>query len=329
MVEKFYYSMGEVTEMFDLEPSVIRYWCKQFTCLNPKRNAKGNRMFTAQDIERLKRIYHLLKEKKMTIEGAQKAMRKRNVVAEGEDTDVALLERLQNLRSLLVDMRNSIGEEDAIVENSVEEPVVETEVAEVEEIAEVAQVAEVAEVVAAAEPVLETIVEPEPEVEQVVEPIVEVEPEDEPEVEEIAEVETESEVEETEEAAETVEVVEDVAVEEELSIDEIFVEETTEETTDELVEEVVVEEQLTEELTEEPTEEPATEVPTEEPTEEQPAVESLFDNQPMMPFGDEVVETPTEEAEPVQKAKRPRRKLKGEEGVVERPLFPFYEQTLF
>ena len=307
MVEKFYYSMGEVTEMFDLEPSVIRYWCKQFTCLNPKRNAKGNRMFTAQDIERLKRIYHLLKEKKMTIEGAQKAMRKRNVVADGEDTDVALLERLQNLRSLLVDMRNSIGEEDAIVENSVEEPVVEAEV---------------------------------------VEPIVEVEPEDEPEVEEIAEVETEPEVEETEEAAETIEVVEDVAAEEELSIDEIFVEETTEETTDELVEEVVVEEQLTEEPTEEPAteesteepteeliEEPATEEPTEEsteePIEEQPAVESLFESQPMMPFGEEVVETPTEEAEPVQKAKRPRRKLKGEEGVVERPLFPFYEQTLF
>ena len=326
MVEKFYYSMGEVTEMFDLEPSVIRYWCKQFTCLNPKRNAKGNRMFTAQDIERLKRIYHLLKEKKMTIEGAQKAMRKRNVVAEGEDTDVALLERLQNLRSLLVDMRNSIGEEDAIVENSVEEPVVETEVAEVEEIAEVDEVAEVAELVAAAEPVLETIVEPEPEVEQVIEPIVEDEPEDEPEVEETEEVEESAEVEET---AETVEVVEDVAAEEELSIDEIFVEETTEE----LVEEVVVEEQLTEE----PTEESATEEPTEEPTkeptdesiEEQPAVESLFESQPMMPFGDEVVETPTEEAELVQKAKRSRRKLKGEEGVVERPLFPFYEQTLF
>ncbi len=327
MVEKFYYSMGEVTEMFDLEPSVIRYWCKQFTCLNPKRNAKGNRMFTAQDIERLKRIYHLLKEKKMTIEGAQKAMRKRNVVAEGEDTDVALLERLQNLRSLLVDMRNSIGEEDAIVENSVEEPVVKTEAAEI------AEVAEVAEVVAAAEPVLETIDEPEPEVEQLVEPIVEDEPEDEPEVEEIAEVETEPEVEETEEveesaeveeAAETVEVVEDVVAEEELSIDEIFVEETTEKTTEELVEEVVVEEQLTEEpATEEPTEES-----TDEPIEEQPAVESLFESQPMMPFGDEVVETPTED-EPVQKAKRSRRKLKGEEGVVERPLFPFYEQTLF
>ena len=62
MAEKLYYSMGEVTEMFDVEASLIRYWCSQFSCLRAKRNAKGNRMFSPQDIERLKRIHHLLKE---------------------------------------------------------------------------------------------------------------------------------------------------------------------------------------------------------------------------------------------------------------------------
>ena len=102
--------MGEVTEMFDVEPSLIRYWCSQFSCLRPKRNAKGNRLFSKQDIERLKRIHHLLKEKKMTIEGAQKAMRKRNIEAEEKDSDVALLEQLQLLRSMLVEMREGIGE---------------------------------------------------------------------------------------------------------------------------------------------------------------------------------------------------------------------------
>lgn len=112
MAEKLYYSMGEITEMFDVEPSVIRYWCKQFSCLKPKRNAKGNRMFTPQDVERLKRIHHLLKEKRMTIEGAQKAMSKRNIVAEENDSDMALLEQLQTLRAMLVDMRESIGEEE-------------------------------------------------------------------------------------------------------------------------------------------------------------------------------------------------------------------------
>ena len=110
MAEKLYYSMGEVTEMFDVEASLIRYWCSQFSCLRPKRNSKGNRMFTQQDLDRLKRIYHLLKEKKMTIEGAQKAMKKRVIEAEANDSDVALLERLQSLRASLVAMRDRIAD---------------------------------------------------------------------------------------------------------------------------------------------------------------------------------------------------------------------------
>lgn len=115
MAEKLYYSMGEVTEMFDVEPSVIRYWCTQFSCLRPKRNAKGNRLFSQQDIERLKRIHHLLRERRMTIEGAQKAMRKRTITAEEEsDNDLLLLEQLQTLRAMLVEMRESIGEEEPV-----------------------------------------------------------------------------------------------------------------------------------------------------------------------------------------------------------------------
>ena len=120
MAKKLYYSMGEVTEMFAVEPSLIRYWCTQFSCLRPKRNAKGNRMFSPQDIERLKRIHHLLKEKKMTIEGAQKAMRKRNIEAEDKDSDIALLEQLQSLRAMLVEMRDGIGNEEPIEESVVE-----------------------------------------------------------------------------------------------------------------------------------------------------------------------------------------------------------------
>ena len=119
---KLLYSMGEVTEMFDVEPSVIRYWCKQFTCLKPKRNAKGNRMFTPQDIELLKRIHHLLKDRRMTIEGAQKAMRKRAIAAEENDSDMALLEQLQVVRAMLVEMRESIGEEEPVEEVANNEP---------------------------------------------------------------------------------------------------------------------------------------------------------------------------------------------------------------
>lgn len=122
--------MGEVTEMFDVEPSLIRYWCSQFSCLQPKRNAKGNRMFTPQDIEQLKRIHHLLKERRMTIEGAKKAMRKRAIDAEENNSDLALLEQLQSLRAMLVEMREGIGEEEPIEEpttaTKADEPAVET-----------------------------------------------------------------------------------------------------------------------------------------------------------------------------------------------------------
>jgi DNA-binding transcriptional MerR regulator len=110
MVEKLFYSMGEVTEMFDVTPALVRYWCEQFDTVRPKRNAKGNRMFTPKDIEQLKLIYHLLKEKRMTIEGAKKAMRRGNLAVESV-TDIELLEHLQNLRAMLVEVRDSIGED--------------------------------------------------------------------------------------------------------------------------------------------------------------------------------------------------------------------------
>ena len=111
MAEKIYYSMGEITEMLDVEPATIRYWCSQFSCLAPKRNAKGNRLFSKQDVERLKRIHHLLKERKMTIEGAKKAMRKRTIEAENNNSDIALLEQLQTLRAMLVEMKEGVEEE--------------------------------------------------------------------------------------------------------------------------------------------------------------------------------------------------------------------------
>ena len=248
MAEKIYYSMGEVTEMFDVEPSLIRYWCSQFTCLRPKRNAKGNRLFSAQDIERLKRIHHLLKEKKMTIEGAKKAMRKRNIEAEKNDSDIALLEQLQLLRAKLVDMRDNMGEplpeedvDESAVDNTQTEPLLQ-------------QIAD--EVVAVAEQL----------VEKAVETVIEQSAKD-TQVEETKEVTIEDIFEEkSDKAADATETVVDVVTE---SVTEVAAE------TAEVV----------------------------------------------------VPEPPTPAAS--KKKRAPRRKLIGEEGVVERPLFPFYEQTLF
>ena len=101
------YSMGEVTEMFDVNASLIRYWESKFDCIKPHKNKKGNRMFTPSDIENFKLIYHLVKEKGMTLEGANSAMKRRN---KSVKRDVSILERLQNIRAMLVEGRESLGD---------------------------------------------------------------------------------------------------------------------------------------------------------------------------------------------------------------------------
>lgn len=105
---KLLYSMGEVTEMFDVNASLIRYWESKFDCIKPHKNKKGNRMFTPSDVENLKLIYHLVKEKGMTLEGANNTMRRRG---KSVKRDVSILERLQNIRAMLVEVRNSLGED--------------------------------------------------------------------------------------------------------------------------------------------------------------------------------------------------------------------------
>ncbi|HBY70301.1 MAG TPA: transcriptional regulator [Flavobacteriaceae bacterium] len=69
--EKRYYSIGEVAEAFDVNTSLIRFWEKEFDALKPKKNAKGNRKFTQEDIKNLEFIYHLVKERGFTLEGAK------------------------------------------------------------------------------------------------------------------------------------------------------------------------------------------------------------------------------------------------------------------
>lgn len=104
---KLLYSMGEVTEMFDVNASLIRYWESKFDCIKPHKNKKGNRMFTPSDVENLKLIYHLVKEKGMTLEGANMAMKRRG---KSVQRDVSILERLQHIRAMLLEVRESLGD---------------------------------------------------------------------------------------------------------------------------------------------------------------------------------------------------------------------------
>ena len=69
--EKLYYTIGEVAKAFDVNTSLLRFWEKEFSVIKPKKNAKGNRYFSKEDVKNIELIYHLVKEKGYTLEGAK------------------------------------------------------------------------------------------------------------------------------------------------------------------------------------------------------------------------------------------------------------------
>jgi DNA-binding transcriptional MerR regulator len=104
-VEKIYYSIGEVAELFEVNQSLIRFWEKEFDILKPKKNKKGNRLFTREDLENLKLIYHLVKEKGYTLNGAREKLRQnREDVAD----KVQIIETLTTLRKFLVELKKEL-----------------------------------------------------------------------------------------------------------------------------------------------------------------------------------------------------------------------------
>jgi len=72
--EKLYFPIGEVAEMFQVNTSLIRFWEKEFDILKPQKNKKGNRLFTAEDVGNLRLIFHLVKDKGYTLDGAKKML---------------------------------------------------------------------------------------------------------------------------------------------------------------------------------------------------------------------------------------------------------------
>ena len=74
--EKMFYSIGEIAKMFDVNTSLIRFWEKEFDIISPQKNPKGNRKFTKKDIYNFRIIYHLVKEKKFTLDGAKDKLKR-------------------------------------------------------------------------------------------------------------------------------------------------------------------------------------------------------------------------------------------------------------
>lgn len=98
--DKRYYSIGEVSKAFDVNASLIRFWDSEFDILKPKKNAKGNRMFTPEDVKNLQLIYHLVKERGFTLEGA------RTHLKEGQKKTLDKYDIISKLESIKVQLTN-------------------------------------------------------------------------------------------------------------------------------------------------------------------------------------------------------------------------------
>ena len=104
-ITKLYYSIGEVAQMFDVNTSLVRFWEKEFDILKPKKNKKGNRLFTQKDVDNLKIIYSLVKERGYTLDGAKKKLREnKSETIQSEE----IIERLKEIRGFLVELRDNL-----------------------------------------------------------------------------------------------------------------------------------------------------------------------------------------------------------------------------
>lgn len=103
--EKRYYGIGEVSKAFNVNASLIRFWEKEFDILKPKKNAKGNRKFTPEDIKNLKFIYHLVKERGFTLEGAKTHLKEHKKQALD---NFEIISKLESVKSQLLKLKSQL-----------------------------------------------------------------------------------------------------------------------------------------------------------------------------------------------------------------------------
>jgi DNA-binding transcriptional MerR regulator len=103
--EKRYYSIGEVAKAFDVNTSLIRFWEKEFDIIKPKKNAKGDRKFTPEDIKNLQLIFHLVKERGFTLDGA-KIHLKENQKKTLDKFEI--IRKLETIKSQLTNLKNQL-----------------------------------------------------------------------------------------------------------------------------------------------------------------------------------------------------------------------------
>ena len=105
-IKKIYYTIGEIAEMFDVNTSLVRYWEQEFDILKPKKNKKGNRLFTEQDVDNLFLIYHLVKEKGFTLQGAKDQLKTQGKKVRQE---AELAKTLQEVKAFLINLKAELS----------------------------------------------------------------------------------------------------------------------------------------------------------------------------------------------------------------------------
>jgi DNA-binding transcriptional MerR regulator len=103
--EKRYYKIGEVAKAFNVNTSLVRFWEKEFDIIKPKKNAKGNRLFTQEDVKNLKLIFNLVKERGFTLDGAKQRLKKN---PEGIFNNHEIISRLEAVKAELLQIKNQL-----------------------------------------------------------------------------------------------------------------------------------------------------------------------------------------------------------------------------
>ena len=104
--DKIYYRINELAQAFNVNASLLRYWEKEFSFLiKPKKNGKGERLYTQKDVENIKSIYHLVKENGHTLEGAKKKLRQKR---QKINKNISIIERLENIKKELLEIKKQL-----------------------------------------------------------------------------------------------------------------------------------------------------------------------------------------------------------------------------
>jgi len=103
--DKLFYKIGEVANIFNVNVSLIRFWEKEFDILKPKKNKKGNRLFTKKDLDNLTIIYHLVKERGFTLQGAKQKLKENK-----DDTidNIKVVNHLKDIKAFLIKLREGV-----------------------------------------------------------------------------------------------------------------------------------------------------------------------------------------------------------------------------